>query len=325
MFALFTLGGQFAYAATYYQQLTDSSESVQFTGAGCVIVGSFSVAGTVNVVAGDSGFTVAQIINANSPTASKLVLSIYSANNCTGPVGDYASGPFGNASTTDAELFLDLSATGSFTLSSGATYYVSATGVDSPIDYKIRTNLSKSFFYGYFTDFGGVSLGIVPGVSGYTDVGISTTSQQVYCYQNFASTTGFLDSLGASVSQGVCNVAVFLFVPSSIAIANWQNLGSSTKSRIPFSYMYEAAAAYSTLTASSSNNFINVSLDMSSWASSSLVTLPSQWVVLSTSTVSQYYPDPIRITFRALMATALYLGLALWLYRKGQRALHKPV
>jgi len=64
---------------------------------------------------------------------------------------------------------------------------------------------------------------------------------------------------------------------------------------------------------------------MSGWASSTIVTLPQSWVVLSTSTVSRYYPDAIRITFRNLMATVLYLGFALWVYRKGLGALHHPV
>jgi len=186
------------------------------------------------------------------------------------------------------------------------------------------SNFVPTYFFGYIQGGQNNPGNIGPGISGYTDFGISTSSQQVYCAQNFASTTGILDGIARGFSVGLCNVGVFLFVPSTGSINQWQNLATTTKSKIPFSYMYQVAADVYGLSASSSDNFINVEIDMSGWASSSIVTLPQSWTVLSTSTVSQYYPDSIRILFRTLMATIVWLGFILWVYHKALNALHKP-
>jgi len=306
-------------AATVYQQLTDSSGEIYGTHfPGPALVGSFTV--------------IASTTFTNTAKAFAVTHTYTQFN--TGPISICIGVSLPCAITMTAELppadgqdyFLDfLYQSGSLEAGPGQTYNIYFDSQSTSNSVSLRANLGNNFFYGYITNDGGESVPITAGSPGFTDVGISTTSQQVYCDRNFSTSTGFLSDVASDIGTAICNVGVFLFVPSSGAISAWQQLGSTTKTRIPFSYMYEVANDIYGLTASSSDNFIDVELDMSGWASSTIVTLPQSWTVLSTSTVSQYYPDTIRIIFRNLMATVLYLGFALWIYRKGQSALHSPV
>jgi len=69
--------------------------------------------------------------------------------------------------------------------------------------------------------------------------GVGTTTAAETCQDGIGTTTGILDAVGNSISNGFCRVAVFLFVPSPATIQSFGTLASSTRAKIPFSYYFD--------------------------------------------------------------------------------------
>jgi len=320
--ALLVGGAPFAFASTYYQQLSDSSSFYTFSA--CDIVGSFTVSSTTHITSGeDTGLMVASVQQQQSPT-DKTGIAIYTGIACTGFVAEYRSTELGNASTTPTtDFFLTLTSISTATLNPSTTYYLALVGVGAPLNYKARTNYSEDFMYGYLTAEGtGESLPISPGLPGFTDYGIATSSQAVYCYQNFASSTGFMDSVGLSISQGICNVGVFLFIPSSASIMGWNSNLNSLSSRAPFRWIGQMRTSLEGLTASSTDNYINLTLN---FGTTTAILGFTQLTVISSTTLSKYYPDSIRTSTRNLIGIVFILLGVSFIYRDLQRVWHKQV
>lgn len=304
-------------ANTYYQQLSDSSGFVELIGTPQV-VGSFTV--SMPIVLTPSGVRGLVVYNANGAAAVDLRFEISSTTSFSS-LFRYSTATIASSSS---DVFYDLVGTQSGsnrTLVPGHIYYVFGSLAGGPgvqDDNQLRMNLSNDFFYGYLTDSSGESLPISPGIPGFTDYGIATSSQQVYCYGNFASTTGLLDSVAQSISIGICNVGVFLFVPSNEAISNFQALASTSQSKIPFSYVYGLGSIYSSLTASTSVNLPTYTLDLPALGTTTPLgnILPDSVTFLSTTTIDTYYPTATRETFLFLGSSAIWLGLAFILYRR---------
>jgi len=207
----------------------------------------------------------------------------------------------------------------------GVTYYVwvefALDDADSFI--QIASNLSSNFFYGYLTAGGlhsGTDIPILPGLPGYTDVGISTTSQQVYCNSNFSTSTGLLDSLGKSISTGICNVGVFLFVPSQNALSSFATLSSTTQTKIPFSYYYNVKSILQTAS-STSGNFTSIHLNLGGATGVASTTpfagiLNQDFQLLSTSTISTYISPSTYNLLMDLARYAIWIAVMFHVYRR---------
>jgi len=313
-------------AATFYQQLSDSagtlvSSSVPF------LIGSFTTTATTTITSGvDKGLAIYNFKNLNpgNSLGGGFEISIYSASNCTGLLATYASRDFSLAETNqDVDYFADLLANNSNSFA-GGTYYVCFKGFlhNTDTSGELRMNYSNDFFYGYLTSEGtGESIPIAPGIPGFTDVGIATSSQAVYCYQNFASSTGFLDSLGLSISQGFCNVGVFLFVPNSGVLNNFSSLIPIAETKIPFSYFYDIGNIVNGSTASSTQNMTAFSINLAAldFASSTGMgpILPvGNFDFLSSTTISHYLPVGMHDLLYNMMIAAIWVDVAWLFYRK---------
>jgi len=206
-------------------------------------------------------------------------------------------------------------------LFAGLTYYVTpcwTAGSSQPL---VRVGFpndgSGQLFYGYIADANGNTVPIVPGISGFTDVGISPTAQQTYCANNFSTSTGLISSIGNDIALGLCNVLVFLVIPSNQAVSQWQSFSSTTATKIPFSYFYELKSLYQSQVATSAPSFVNWTIDFSNApTTSSYQILPRQITVLSTSTVSTYLSDTQRNLLRNLLAYTIWLSFAYVVYRR---------
>jgi len=201
----------------------------------------------------------------------------------------------------------------------GKTYYVfTQDSQTTGGNYFVRMNLSGSFYSGYITDSIGNSVPISPNIPGFTDVGIATTSQQVWCYGNFSTSTGFMDNIGQAIAIGVCNVGAFLFMPSTGAISQWQELATTTRNKVPFSYVQDIYATFTSLSASSTQNFFSVVTDLPALGSSTPMgsILPDEIVWLSTTTISTYLPDNIRLAMLAAQRMFIWLGFGFMIYRR---------
>jgi len=309
-------------ATTVYQQLSDSAGEKTAT-AETIEVGSFvsppvrtTLYSASQNVGGKFG---AFILNKHDTVSGSGTFSIASTSaDCPATTFFVAT----NAQTVAAneEILVDLeftSGTDKYLMPS-TTYFICFTAAGASIEFGIAMNLSADFIYGYITDVSGVSVPLTPNIPGFTDVGISTTSQQVWCNQNFSTSTGFLDSVGQSIALGLCNVTVFLFVPSSNAFSQFQTLSSTTQSKVPFSYVFDAYDIFLGLTASSTGNIAAMSLSFPDISSSTPFGsfIPTSVVGLSTSTISTYLPESVRLGMLGLQRVALWSGLAFMFYRR---------
>jgi len=319
------------HASTIYQQLSDSSATIQFTGVNddTHILGSFLTNSETYYLANSSevvGFLA--VVNSHL-NGSRLTIVIASTSSYT--IGDPVPWTGSNGCTEPLNNSGDVFYPAAHGLKGGSsggylmpntTYYVFATIDDAcgsgTVNAEIRTNLSSDFYYGYITDTSGNSIPIVPGIPGFTDAGISTTSQQVFCNTNFSTSSGLLDSLGQSISLGFCNVGVFLFVPSGNALSQFQSLASTSQTKIPFSYFFGAKDIFLGLTASTTENLPDWSIDLPAFGSSTPMgtIIPTHISILSTTTIDRYYPSPIRHTFLFLGSSAIWLGVLFMFYRR---------
>lgn len=315
-----------AHANTIYQQLSDSSKEHTTDTNFCNYMGSFTLASTTNFVVGDAGLVVGSINNTSlHATGVYLALATSKGNSgCVGwgtVVGQYNSELFDGATST-GDLFMTMTVTTAFSLNAG-TYYLYMGGLNvANTNWKILMNFSEDFVYGYLTANGtGTSFPISPGLPGFTDYGIATSSQAVYCYQNFASSTGFLDSVGLSISQGFCNVGVFLFVPNSGVLNNFSSLIPVAQTKIPFSYFYDISSIVNGSTASSTQNMtafsINLAgLDFASSTGMGPILPTGNFDFLSSTTISHFLPVGMHDLLYNMMIAAIWVDVAWLFYRK---------
>jgi hypothetical protein len=317
-------------AATIYQQLTDSSGQTVFISNHSTPIASFTTQST-NLIGTSATTSVLFVLTNNSNSVSityggnapQLIICTTNGS-CPSQFASIVLSECVNVTIAPGESrFCGGFVTGSNgnTSWSSGTYYIYT---DDPHDggnhAYLQTNLSSDFVYGYLSDQGGNSIPVAPGIPGFTDSGIATTSLQVYCNSNFSTSSGLLDNVGKSVSLGICNVSVFLFVPSQGAISQWQGLATTTRNKIPFSYYYDFRDIVNGSSASSSVNFSPFSIDFSSVDFSSSTSigslLPGRVDFLSTTTINRYLPTGMHDTIFVLMRSAIWIGVLFMFYRR---------
>lgn len=318
-------------AATIYQQLTDSSGNIEFTGT--VFIGSFisPTNGLINTTATTSVLAVLKntsgsniVINGDSSPQFLITGDPNPAIDQLAAISFFECGP-PTTIAPGASVFCGGNVqqlTGTTNWTQGTEYFVfgNGNGVTSGSNPKIIANLSNDFYYGYITDGDGASIPIAPGLPGFTDVGIATSSQQLYCYQNHATTTGLLDNVGQSISLGLCNTSVFLFIPSQTAVSQWQTLSSTTRNKIPFSYYYDFKGLVDGSSASSSQNLPSFSWNLYALGIGSTSPLgnilPGQTDLLSSTTISTYLSPSVHTAWMVLISAAIWFLVLLHIYHR---------
>lgn len=140
--------------------------------------------------------------------------------------------------------------------------------------------------------------------------GLSTSTVEVYCAGNVVET-------------GICNVLTFLFVPSDASLSAFlENKNVLVETRFPFSWLTDMREIFNEITATTTENFINLSLD---FGTTTEILGFNDLEVISTSTISKYLSTETRTSLKTLLATVFYLLAAGFLYRSVQGFWHKQV
>lgn len=138
------------------------------------------------------------------------------------------------------------------------------------------------------------------------------TNVDEFCGSNFATSTSFLDSIGSSVSGGICRAFAFLFVPNSSSLAGFASIQTVAQQKIPFSYFYSMKATWLSLVASSTANAPTYSFqlhDIGLGSTTPMGNILPNFVGFSSSTVTSYFPAGLFDVFKALASLAIILGL----------------
>jgi len=308
-----------SFAITIYQQLTNSDGGQN----GVTIVGQFISNSSGKI---DGGKSLAVIRNLTNGTITNITLNLRIGTTSNSLSYSYAGSDLCNSATLapGESLFCEgtiVGLNGETNWIEGQQYYVyqqANLGGAEIVQAQSYASADRNF-YGYLTDADANSLPIAPGVPGFTDVGIATSSQQIYCSKSFSTSTGFLDSAGASLSTGLCNVTVFLFVPSANALSNFQSLASTTRAKIPFSYYYDVRGILLGQSASSSQNLPTYSINLGSvdfGSTSGLAILPTRFEFFSTTTINKYLPTGMHDLLYNLMIYAIWIEVMFLLYHR---------
>jgi len=311
-----------SFASTLYSQYADFSGNVS-TG----MIGSF-ISTTNNPIDGGNYVTIIRN-NDSSPHSPVMNIRIFRHDN--GHVFSYAGFDCGGTSIPAGDsLYCEASnhgplgspyiqgLNGNTNWQAGVQYDVYSDGALGT-NVSIAANYAATSFYGELTDNSGASVSIEPGLSNYTDPGISTSSQPVYCSDNIGSSTGIFDGIGRSFALGACVSAVFLFVPSGNAIAQFQTLASTTQQKIPFSYYSDVVSIVSGQSASSTGNLPTYGIDLGGvdfGSSSGLAILPTHLDFLSTTTINKFLPAGMYTILYNLMVFAIWVEVMFLLYHR---------
>jgi hypothetical protein len=195
----------------------------------------------------------------------------------------------------------------------GSRLYYGAVGGGG----SIGTSTNSSVYYQLFTG----STATQYFTPSPTFAGYATTTTAVLCDSVATTSTSWIDATGASISNGLCRVGAFLFVPNQNTLDQWNSLASTTASKIPFSYFYDVQGYFSGSSASSTANFQNFSLNLSSTgvgSTSALAILPQvgNLDLLSTTTITQYMPPGLYDTLFLLMRSAIWIAVMFHFYHR---------
>lgn len=142
--------------------------------------------------------------------------------------------------------------------------------------------------------------------------GFATSTAATFCDNSFSTTTGFIDSVGASIANGLCRVAVFLIVPPQNAIDDFNDRRDELiNNSFPFSWFTDVNDILSEYTASSSVNFPSLTIAFGSSTESLGL---GNVEVISTSTLSTYMPESVRQSILVLLASGFYLLAISYIY-----------
>jgi len=157
-----------------------------------------------------------------------------------------------------------------------------------------------------------------------SSTGSDTLATQAYCNTTFATSSGFLDEVGSSISNGFCQVFTTLLVPSQNSLQQFSLIPNVVESKIPVSYFFDVLGIFNSLSASSSQNIPDYSINLQSIGIGSTTALgdilPASTDLLSSSTIGKYLPSGVHDTLYALAEAAIWLAVAYALYEQ----VHKP-
>lgn len=136
---------------------------------------------------------------------------------------------------------------------------------------------------------------------------------------------------GNIFSSGICQALSFLFVPDPSILQQYVDLFATSSSsgffsRFPASYAAGISGAFGSLSASSTGNAALLEIDFSTVdpaTSTPFGPLLPDAVLLSTSTIARYYPDPIRNTMNGLIGFGLWLALATDIFFTVRNRMHR--
>jgi len=148
---------------------------------------------------------------------------------------------------------------------------------------------------------------------------ISTTTVSQLCQSN--SSGSFLDAAASSFANGLCHAGVFLFVPSQEVTNGFLTQKNIlVEQKFPFSWITDLRSQLEGLSASSTENFFNLTINFGSTTQMFGFT---ELTVISTSTMNTYLSTSTRNAIKNLLATMFYLAAIYFIYRQIQGVWHK--
>jgi len=130
--------------------------------------------------------------------------------------------------------------------------------------------------------------------------GLFLSGAQEYCNNEFGSSTSF----GSYIGQGLCIGLGYLFIPTAQSVQDFQNIPAVIGATPPLSWFGQIRTILSNAEASSTDNFINLSIN---FGTTTAVLGISTLDVISTTTMSRYLPEDTRASIKLLIGASFFL------------------
>ena len=185
----------------------------------------------------------------------------------------------------------------------------------------LGTVVSNTFSNLWFPQFAVVGSGfqITPTAS---SSGLLLSGALTFCANAFASSSA--PAIESDFGVGLCDVAGFLFIPNQSSVQSFQNETAGFDTHVPFSWFLGMQSILQGFYATtSSGGFIDLYIPFGT--TTAPVGITGNLDIISTTTLSKYLPDPIRLTLMNLMAVAFYLLAFSYIYQDVKRIWNKPV
>jgi len=140
-----------------------------------------------------------------------------------------------------------------------------------------------------------------------SSTGLFFSGAQEFCNSAFASSTG----IGATIGNGLCIGLGYLFVPTPASIQAFQAIPSTLGATPPMSWFGQIKGILDTAEASSTDNWVNLSID---FGTSTQVLKFTKLDVISTTTMSRYLNDSTRGLIKNLLSVSFFLLAAGLIY-----------
>lgn len=159
----------------------------------------------------------------------------------------------------------------------------------------------------------------------FNDPQTIATSSSLFSGQDATTTLQALSrqcsQTGNIFAEGICIAFSFLFVPSQTSLNQFSNLAVLAETRIPFSYVLSIENAFNNIVLNATSSLPIIDIPLSRYASSTVTgVIPD--IVISTSTISTYFTDNIRIPLQLLLTAAIWLAVGWLVFHEAMRAFH---
>jgi len=189
----------------------------------------------------------------------------------------------------------------------------------------LRTASSTKFLRGEWYSFSVVEQN--PVASPFTPIpgGFFTTTSANFCDENVPyDDSSIITATVSYIPNGLCRAVAFLVIPSDASMAQFSAIGTLAQTKAPISWAVEVREVYSSYTATSSEAFPSLALDLSTSTVGNF--LGDEPIELFSKEKMELYLSPSLLAlFRALVATTFWLLALSFIYRQISSIWHKQV
>lgn len=142
----------------------------------------------------------------------------------------------------------------------------------------------------------------------YPNSGVSTSS--LSAIQELDCGVGDILSNGG-IGQCIASVFSFLFLPNPAILSQFATIPDQMTNKLPFAYVTAIERAYGNIVLNATSSLPLLNIPLSQYASSTVTgVIPD--IEISTTTISTYFPDNIRLLLHSFLIAILWLGFG-WL------------
>jgi len=157
-----------------------------------------------------------------------------------------------------------------------------------------------------------------------TAIGLSSLSgAQSFCNSQFGTSTGGIFGIGTDLANGICQVGLFLFIPSTAALGDFQQIPLTLQSKFPFAWGFAIKDLLSSLSTTTSANYPTVSYAIGTTTPGYYQNIVGSGLSIATpTTIQNLAADSVWTTIRYLIGVILWISFAYFVYRKAMGIWH---